>query len=897
MLGLPPAPLLLLLLLLGPPAPLARAAPPGSRPRPRGLAAAPAEPGRPGATGMGTPGGAAGSAPGGTATRPPKGTATGLPKGTATSPPKGTGAAPPRGTAPSPPPTTAGPPKGIATGPPKGTGAAPPRGTAPSPPKGTATSPPKGTGAAPPRGTAPSPPKGTATSPPKGTGTAPPRGTAPSPPPTTAGPPKGTGAAPPKGSGASTSESTPAPPPDGAAPSSPGPPEQGRRAQGGPGAEAPAPRKKLVRVKVVKKKVVKKKPKAPAKDTAAPPQPQCPPLGLESLRVLDSQLRASSDKRYGLGAHRGRLNIQSGLYDGDFYDGGWCAGREDTEQWLEVDARRLTNFTGVITQGLNSIWTYDWVTSYKVQVSNDTHTWQPCRNGTEEAVFPGNKDPETPVLNLLPSPVVARYLRINPQTWFQNGTICLRAEVLGCPLPDPNNIYSWHSQPLPTDKLDFRHHNYKEMRKLMKRVNDECPDITRVYSIGKSYLGLKMYVMEISDNPGQHEVGEPEFRYVAGMHGNEVLGRELLLNLMEYLCREFRLGNPRVVQLVTETRIHLLPSMNPDGYETAYKLGSELSGWAMGRWTYEGIDLNHNFADLNTALWDAEDNDLVPHEFPNHYIPIPEYYTFANATVAPETRAVIDWMQRYPFVLSANLHGGELVVTYPFDMTRTYWKAQELTPTADDGVFRWLATVYATSNLAMASEERRLCHYDDFTRFGNIINGANWHTVPGSMNDFSYLHTNCFEITVELSCDKFPHASELPAEWENNRESLLLYMEQVHRGIKGVVRDGDTEEGIANAIISVDGINHDIRTAFDGDYWRLLNPGDYEVTARAEGYEAATQPCRVSYENVPTPCSFRLARARRQRPRGRRPGGARPPPDLRLRRQRLRRLRAHRRAP
>lgn len=47
------------------------------------------------------------------------------------------------------------------------------------------------------------------------------------------------------------------------------------------------------------------------------------------------------------------------------------------------------------------------------------------------------------------------------------------------------------------------------------------------------------------------------------------------------------------------------------------------------------------------------------------------------------------------------------------------------------------------------------------------------------MNDFSYLHTNCFEVTVELSCDKFPHASELPTEWENNRESLLVYMEQV----------------------------------------------------------------------------------------------------------------------
>ncbi|KAM4049765.1 putative carboxypeptidase X1 isoform 2-T2 [Anomaloglossus baeobatrachus] len=615
---------------------------------------------------------------------------------------------------------------------------------------------------------------------------------------------------------------------------------------------------------------------------------ECPPLGLESLRVSDHQLRASSIKRYGLGSHRGRLNIQSGIYDDDFFDGAWCAGEKSRNEWLEVDARRLTRFTGVITQGKNSIWTDDWVTSYKVQVSNDTHTWRSCRNGTEVAIFNANKDPDTPVLNKLPTPMVGRYIRINPQTWFENGTICLRAEILGCPLPDPNTVFMWEQHPQPTDKLEFKHHNYKEMRKLMKKVNEDCPNITRVYSIGKSYMGLKMYVMEISDNPGEHELGEPEFRYVAGMHGNEVLGRELMLNLMEYLCQEYKKENPRILRLITETRIHLLPSMNPDGYEMAYKLGSELSGWGIGRWTYQGIDLNHNFADLNTPLWDAEDNEQVPEHFPNHYIPIPEYYTYENATVAPETRAVIDWMQKIPFVLSANLHGGELVVSYPFDMARSYWMAKELTPTADDSMFRWLATVYASSHRVMADDNRRICHYDNFIRVGNIINGANWHTVAGSMNDFSYLHTNCFEVTIELSCDKFPHEVELPTEWENNKESLLLYIEQVHRGIKGVVRDKDTNQGVPEAVVMVDGINHDIRTAVDGDYWRLLNPGEYEVTAKAEGYHPSTKSCHVSYEDRPTICDLYISKTPKQRLKELLANGKKLPKELLLRLRQLR---------
>ncbi|XP_005726639.1 probable carboxypeptidase X1 isoform X2 [Pundamilia nyererei] len=636
--------------------------------------------------------------------------------------------------------------------------------------------------------------------------------------------------------------------------------------------------------------------KTTEREEEGPPELECPPLGLESLKVKDTQLRASSYKRRGLGPHRGRLNIQSGIEDGDIYDGAWCAQYRDKKQWLEVDARRLTRFTGVILQGRNSIWSWDIVHTYKVQFSNDTLVWKPCMNGTEEAIFEGNQDAETPVLALFNTSKVARYIRINPQSWYQNGTkghICLRAEVLGCALPDPNSIYPWQTEPTESkDKLDFRHHNYKEMRKLMKSVQEECPDITRIYSIGKSYMGLKLYVMEISDNPGKHELGEPEFRYVAGMHGNEVLGRELLLNLMQYICQEYKRGDQRIVHLVKETRIHLLPSMNPDGYEMAFKKGSELAGWSLGRYSYEGIDMNHNFADLNSVMWTAIELETDRSKLINHYFPIPEQYTTEEAFVASETRAVISWMQNIPFVLGANLHGGELVVTYPYDMTRD-WAPREHTPTADESFFRWLAVVYASTNQVMSNHDRRPCHNKDFLRYNNIINGADWHNVPGSMNDFSYLHTNCFEVTVELSCDKFPHASELPIEWENNRESLLTYMEQVHRGIKGVVRDKDTGAGIADAVIKVDDINHHIRSVADGDYWRLLNPGEYRVTATAEGYFPSSRTCQVMYDHYPTICDFRLTKMPKERLKELLMKGGKLPKDLqlRLRQLRMRKLR------
>ena len=102
------------------------------------------------------------------------------------------------------------------------------------------------------------------------------------------------------------------------------------------------------------------------------------------------------------------------------------------------------------------------------------------------------------------------------------------------------------------------------------------------------------------------------------------------------------------------------------------------------------------------------------------------------------------------------------------------------------------------------------------------------------MQDFNYLFSNAFELTMELSCCKYPNETQALSEWDNNRESLLSYLESVRLGIKGVIRDKKGKP-VARAKVVVEGIDKPIYTTKRGEYWRLLIPGNYKVRAVGKG--------------------------------------------------------------
>ena len=337
------------------------------------------------------------------------------------------------------------------------------------------------------------------------------------------------------------------------------------------------------------------------------------------------------------------------------------------------------------------------------------------------------------------------------------------------------------------------YHDYDELTDFLININSEFPAITNLFSIGQSVQGRELWVLEISDNPGVNEI-EPEFKYIANMHGDETVGRELCLYLISWFVNGYG-TDERATNLINDTSIFIMPSMNPDGFENG------------SRYNANNVDLNRDFPD--------QFND------PNNSL----------AGRQPETQAVMQWTWERNFVLSANMHTGALVVNYPFDGPNT----GVYSAAPDDDVFVQISSCYADSHPNMESGGFQ----------NGITNGSQWYAVFGGMQDWNYVWESDFDITLEQNEVKWPNSNLLDDLWEDHREPMIAYIEQIHQGLKGVVKDINSNQPL-NATITIEGIEHEIFTdSQNGDYYRLLTPGQYVVNVNSFGFLPESQTVNI----------------------------------------------------
>ncbi|KAJ8406915.1 hypothetical protein AAFF_G00291910 [Aldrovandia affinis] len=111
--------------------------------------------------------------------------------------------------------------------------------------------------------------------------------------------------------------------------------------------------------------------------------------------------------------------------------GGWSPVESDNYQWLQVDLGNRKQVTSIATQGRYS--SSDWTKQYRLLYSEAGRNWKPYHQDGNIWTFSGNSNTESVVRHDLQNSVVARYLRLVPLQWSEEGRIGLRIEVYGCP--------------------------------------------------------------------------------------------------------------------------------------------------------------------------------------------------------------------------------------------------------------------------------------------------------------------------------------------------------------------------------------------------------------------------------------------------------------------------------
>ena len=201
----------------------------------------------------------------------------------------------------------------------------------------------------------------------------------------------------------------------------------------------------------------------------------------------------------------------------------------------------------------------------------------------------------------------------------------------------------------------------------MKNTASVLPESAETFSLGRSIdnnhiIGVRLNENNLKEaNQPIHKKSKqnlkPMVKMVGNIHGNEPVGRELLIHFARYVLSAAKTPSnqrddlaKRVVNILRQTDLWILPSMNPDGFKRAKegKCGGE--GFSSGRTNRGFKDLNRDFPTWKDMQGIRSGNTSSDDIFRSR---------------EKETKLMMSWILDNPFVLSASFHDGAVVVGYP----------------------------------------------------------------------------------------------------------------------------------------------------------------------------------------------------------------------------------------
>jgi hypothetical protein len=157
-------------------------------------------------------------------------------------------------------------------------------------------------------------------------------------------------------------------------------------------------------------------------------------------------------------------------------------------------------------------------------------------------------------------------------------------------------------------------YTYWEMRDSVNAFASRYPAICKKDSLGRSYQGLALLSLKISDNVAADE-GEPAMCINGATHAREPMGTHLCIDFAQWLLYNYGTDS-LATWLVNNRQIYIIPVMNPDGYRYNSDSGGATSNIRKNRHLYSGqgtssagVDLNRNYG----YKWGWDNNGSSPY--------------------------------------------------------------------------------------------------------------------------------------------------------------------------------------------------------------------------------------------------------------------------------------------
>lgn len=350
--------------------------------------------------------------------------------------------------------------------------------------------------------------------------------------------------------------------------------------------------------------------------------------------------------------------------------------------------------------------------------------------------------------------------------------------------------------------------------------------ITPKNSIGLSVQGRNIWMLKISDNPGDDESAtEAAVYYDALHHAREPASMAVTLYYMFWLLENYG-TDPHATYLVDNREMYFVPVVNPDGY--AYNQQTNPNGggfWRKNRRNISGcfgVDLNRNYSfGYNTG---GSSND-----------PCSDIYHGAGAFSEPETQAVRDFLMQIDAKIAFSSHSVRGAYLNPYGYTAT-------SPAFD---------VYSEFSSDFAAQNQYI-----YGRTSEILG----YTSSGTTRD--YLHSiGIYAWTPEIAGSGFwPSQSEIMPLVSENLYPMkyLSWVSGAYADFKnfsyggiGYARPGDTLDlhiAVRNRGLSLPAENVSVTLSSTHPHAiPIVNTVDYEII-----------PPRSSDENLINPFRFLL---------------------------------------